>query len=839
MLNKLNNYFEPAGFPNRFLPYFLAAIIGLLLVIMVFPDVIFSNTTISMGSLFAAHQKNLTPLRFFLEPEHRSWHHGLSDAGGAVFQSEPMIQFIKNALYQFESIYWNPYSAAGSLGPESLVDMKASFFTFLVALLGGSTVAFDTVMLSLFFLGLFFLYLVLNQYFKLSQIGSVASCILYILNGYIVANLSSNVSQSFLYFPILLFTLCAFIHTPTAVRLAFVILANVIMLSNTFLPTTFLVLMATYAVAFGYMLSLHKSSLKHMFKLMAVLGGSLLIAFLSLSLIYFPVIESFSFLNVVDMYNERTFFFAKWPSLLSFFSPKHFFDSYNAIDAHLHGWCSNHRDSPLCSLAAHSTINSSLIGNSVFHFGVIPVLVAFAALTRWRSAHSFIVTTLFILLTICMGRIYRLPGVSDLVGVIYGFRSLGEQYWWIATAIILTLLVGYGLEALKEKRAKWWPIAMVYAVILICFFSFYRWFGFIEPYQEYRSVATLILAAIVLISFALMWCIKKSASENTIKFLSVLFLLAMFAELSYYSHHVRFKRIDIFKNPSQEVAFLKEHAKHHRVSTIGWHGLPAEYGAAYQIQQIESMNMNIVPSYLKYFQKNFLPDKSQRWGDFPTFHNIKDIPMFNLAALDFLGVKYVAVPVTFENYKTLFSGHGYRIALETPTAIIYENPHVFPRIFAVSVLLNKEGTPDLEGMSLRDTAFTEDKKLIELSKKEGISSEMPGMPPLHFKDNEVQLLEYHHAKIKASTHLAAPAVVLLTDNWHPNWEASLDGKPCYVGLVNESFRGVVVPKGDHVLEMVYKPKSFNIGKYMTLGSVFGVLCLILFRRKIDKFLKKA
>lgn len=61
---------------------------------------------------------------------------GYHDNGGASFQSEPMMEFMKNTLSSGQSPYWNPYSSAGAVGPETLVDQKFSLFTICYAILG-------------------------------------------------------------------------------------------------------------------------------------------------------------------------------------------------------------------------------------------------------------------------------------------------------------------------------------------------------------------------------------------------------------------------------------------------------------------------------------------------------------------------------------------------------------------------------------------------------------------------------------------------------------------------------------------------------------------------------
>jgi uncharacterized membrane protein YfhO len=57
----------------------------------------------------------------------------------------------------------------------------------------------------------------------------------------------------------------------------------------------------------------------------------------------------------------------------------------------------------------------------------------------------------------------------------------------------------------------------------------------------------------------------------------------------------------------------------------------------------------------------------------------------------------------------------------------------------------------------------------------------------------------------------------------------VDGRPAAILRTDYLYRGVVVPAGEHVVEFVYRPRSFLLG---ALGSVLGLLgvCLLAARR---------
>ena len=67
------------------------------------------------------------------------------------------------------------------------------------------------------------------------------------------------------------------------------------------------------------------------------------------------------------------------------------------------------------------------------------------------------------------------------------------------------------------------------------------------------------------------------------------------------------------------------------------------------------------------------------------------------------------------------------------------------------------------------------------------------------------------------------------------WKAYIDGMKTKIYRTNHDFRGIVVPKGKHEVEFIYKPESFVVTKYMALSlsslTLIGLLTGIFFNYK--------
>lgn len=804
----------------------LAAFIAVLLMIAVFPDVFFLGASLCHSSLWYGFEHGFRPIVLFGEPRNRQWCHAYYDNAGALWQSEPMQQFMKAVIAKGESPYWNPYSGCGQLGPETLVDLKFSFQTLLMALTGGNDIAFHVIVLISYAVSTFLLFLLLSRYFKLSSLAATAACIGYLLNGYNVTNLCTNTSQVYLYFPLGLFALCAFARNPSIARYLFLVLANIIILSTTFLPTCFLLLLGIYGISVGYILSLRirlkRSLSNYVLTVVLMQFSAAFLALSSLSYLYLPIVESFKVVDPISMYNARVFYPANLNSLLSFFSPRHFWDEY----------------SQLSEFASPSPQHPNLwLTNVMFHFGVVPSVIVASVLCLKLGWRTPIVVATLAVLAASLGRIFNVPLISTIIGLLPGLKSIGEQYWFIAVAIAFPLLVGFGFDALRRRsKLRWLPILLVFGVVISSLIHIYANYGINIPFKGYTRNSVIFLVLLMPLSAVLIYFVQQQRKPSS-QICCGLLLLLIFVELTHDMIHFRYTRNDFFTKPPPEIQFLKDHAGYFRVANLSKGALPAELGSAFQIQQIESLNMNVLPTYEKFFQHNFLNEQKYRWGPFPTLCRHIDKPMINKTALDLLAVKYICLPTIWPRYTAYLIAHHCRPVFRTASIRIFENQKVYPRIFAVPTLLREEKTPDQHGLSPRVVAFSKDEKLLSIANQLGVCDNKSKPLASGIPESSVHLHQYRHAEVIATANLTTPAVIVLMDNWHPNWHAFANEKPVYIGRINESFRGIALPAGRHAIKMRYMPTTLPIAQSISYITIMFLTILYLLRSRIDSLFR--
>jgi len=813
----------------------VSLVLSVLLVAIVFADVLFKDASLSITDFFNASRQVQEQVSLFDERPGREMYHGMFDAGGALYQSEPAQQLMRYNIYHGESPYWNPYSGAGQLGPESLVDIKFSPFSLMVAIAGGSSLAFNLISLLLYAVAIYFLFRLLTVYFELSTLSALTAGIVYILNGFNVANLSSNISQSYLFFPACLYALVSFTYRPSATRYVGVVITCILLLANTFLPTTILFLGCTYFLASAYALS-HclaeanqgvpansRSWLVSWLKMTSLQFSSILFAFLILAFLYFPIIESYSIIPEMADYSARIFYPTTAINFISFFTPKHFWESYNAM--------------------APDAVQ--LVGNVAFHFGVIASLIVSCIFCRRQGKQQVLVIALALLFFGAMARAFGIPLISNVINHIPMLRNIGEQYIWAVVAFSFPLLCGFGFQsATSGQRASKIAILVVAASIFCSLFYTYSIYGFpatvastayIDTSTAKRYVAIVIFLCLSGVTLLMLISSRYALIQGYKKrFFQFALISLLFVEMFSYVNQCRSTRLSIFTELPDYVSFLKKNIAHDRLLNIGEYGVPPEYGAAFQIQELGSMNMNILPSYQKFFMRNFLSTQAERFGVFTSLIRKTDKPELSDIVLDMLSVRYIMLFKDWSQHIEYLQAHHYTKAFESSVFVIFENADRFPRVFAVPALIRHELTPDTEGLSPAQVAFTQDDQLL----KEALLQGVPDKPSAIKAPIALDLISYRHDQVIAESDLAFPSIMILMDNWHPNWKAYLDGKEIYLGKVNESFRGVALPSGKHRIEMRYMPSTLPLAAVVSGGGLFLMGLMLVFKKRIDPCLKR-
>lgn len=163
------------------------------------------------------------------------------------------------------------------------------------------------------------------------------------------------------------------------------------------------------------------------------------------------------------------------------------------------------------------------------------------------------------------------------------------------------------------------------------------------------------------------------------------------------------------------------------------------------------------------------------------------------------------------------------------SALVYEHAAALPRAYLVPQVVTVPAERTLDALRAqpwdpRRTAVVPADAAIEL----------PSAP----LEGEAVVVEHEPDRVVVRTRASRPAFLVLADNYYPGWRASIGGRPVDVVRANHTFRGVVVPAGEHVVEFTFRPTDLYTGMYITLGgflllAAYGLVLLVRARRPTE------
>ncbi|MEO8597480.1 MAG: hypothetical protein ABI759_29450 [Candidatus Solibacter sp.] len=114
----------------------------------------------------------------------------------------------------------------------------------------------------------------------------------------------------------------------------------------------------------------------------------------------------------------------------------------------------------------------------------------------------------------------------------------------------------------------------------------------------------------------------------------------------------------------------------------------------------------------------------------------------------------------------------------------------------------------------------------------GLPGERPQVPPAvpATPPGEIASAGESAGAYRATWEAQRPAWALFKMTYHPNWKASLDGRPAPLAMVSPGFAAVPAPAGRHTLEMRYQGSAWKL--WLALGGMLAAAGLAFVERRV-------
>jgi len=180
--------------------------------------------------------------------------------------------------------------------------------------------------------------------------------------------------------------------------------------------------------------------------------------------------------------------------------------------------------------------------------------------------------------------------------------------------------------------------------------------------------------------------------------------------------------------------------------------------------------------------------------------------------------KYIILdtPMNYQGFSLVYSGNK---------TYVYRNDNALPRAYFTDKVQKASAIEILN--KVKNNEF--DPKQIAFVEDADIKVDVPDTTV------SVEIEKYADEKITLSVNASGNNFLFLSDTYYGKpfeykipvlnipifsankWQAFIDGKETEIYKANHNFRGIVVPKGNHKVEFVYAPASFEVSKNISLA----------------------
>ncbi len=192
--------------------------------------------------------------------------------------------------------------------------------------------------------------------------------------------------------------------------------------------------------------------------------------------------------------------------------------------------------------------------------------------------------------------------------------------------------------------------------------------------------------------------------------------------------------------------------------------------------------------------------------------------------LSLSGVQWLIAPSNFSTDKYRLSWKGGKYA-------VYRNEEVFPRAFAafgVKVMSDKAQMETYLKSANADLLRNFPPVLeSDLKGQAGLSALAGGTSAA------AEIITYEPNQVVIEVKMDQDGVLVLTDMFHPNWRATVDGVAAEIYPAYYAFRMVAVPKGEHTVRFFIKDDAFVMALWISCVTFFGMV-LFFFWKKLKR-----
>jgi len=462
------------------------------------------------------------------------------------------------------------------------------------------------------------------------------------------------------------------------------------------------------------------------------------------------------------------------------------------------------------------------------YVGVLPLMLAVYSIISKKRVQTFFLLTIGIFALLIA---FDTPLLTLLINLHIPVLSTSAASRVIVVySFIFAAMSAFGLDQLvldiKERKFKkiyfWITLFLIFFLALwtIVFFKL-----FIPAERLIVAKQNLILPSLIffLSSLAILLFIFFQNINKKIKYSLLAFILILIVAFDMFRFAKKWQPFDpknlVFPNTptTREFSRLKGYQR-----VLG--NLGAEALVYYGLPSIEGYDALYIKWYGEFsaFLSNGMITQSPR-----SVVQFSRNGKYASEAINLLGIKYIIHKKADDQKGWTFPYWNYPkdrfiLIYEDEKYRIFENKDSYPRAFVVGEykVINQSN-------KIIETMFSNNFDL----RKEIVLEKNPSTNPTKDIRGDVKIIKYSPNLIEMEVATDKNAILFLSDNYYPGWNATVDNKKSEILRADYAFRAISVPTGKHTVKFVYDPQSFKLGVYSALlGIILIALSALKFRR---------
>jgi hypothetical protein len=157
---------------------------------------------------------------------------------------------------------------------------------------------------------------------------------------------------------------------------------------------------------------------------------------------------------------------------------------------------------------------------------------------------------------------------------------------------------------------------------------------------------------------------------------------------------------------------------------------------------------------------------------------------------------------------------------------VYENLRAMPRAWLVSEVVSAKSEEVLHAIQ---SSQLPDGRTFNPSRTALVEEPFTFKAEAWDERATARVVHLSNTRMEVHTNSKSPSFLILSDVYYPGWKATIDGNPTHLFQTNYVLRGVMVPRGGHVVRFEFKPKIFYIGAGISALSLLFLMVFLFYQ----------